>query len=124
VALNTGSQRVAGTCFVSINGETIPVRANVFVNFGAELKEAAMGMDGLHGYKGTLQVPSIRLQITNRTDLDLKKLLQIEGGTVCVQSPGGKTYTLSDAFASSPGELDVGEGTMDLEYTGRNLIEH
>jgi len=83
-----------------------------------------MGMDGLHGYKATLQVPRIRLQATNRNDLDLSKLLAVEGGTVVVQAPGGKTYTLSDAFGSSPGELDVGEGTIDLEYTGRTLIEH
>lgn len=120
---NGTTNRVAGTCFIAANGKTLRVKSSIKIMFGTELKTEVVGQDGFHGYKSQFQVPKISMLITDTADLDVVALLKIEGATVTAQMPGSKTRVLRDAFQSGKGELNVDEGELEVEFTGRTIEE-
>ncbi len=123
MALNAKSNRVAGTTFVSYNGKTLAVKGSVSIGMGTEKKSAVIGEDGIHGYKGEHQVPFIEVTVTNRNDLNLKELINIEGATVTAQQPGGKTYALRDAWCAADGVVNLSEGELVLRFEGLSIDE-
>lgn len=123
MALGSNSARVAGGTIVAVNGKTIPNKGNVEVRMGVGKRTAIIGEDGIHGYSEASTVPGISFTATNRNDLDLKALLKTDGATVTAQIPGGKTYTLRDAWCASENDVNLSEGEIKLAFEGLSIEE-
>lgn len=123
MALNTASQRVAGTLYLAINGVTLALKGQFTAGYGVEQKTEVMGLDGFHGYKGEARAAFIQGTITNKSDLNVKQLLAAENVTVTAQFQGGKTLTLRNAFQAGPGELNGDEGELVVKFVGPQLEE-
>lgn len=123
MATNTNSNRVAGTLYLAVNGTTLPAKGNYQVGYGAEKKEAVVGVSGVQGYKAMAQVAFIEGTITNRSNLDVKALLAIEGATVTLEFKGGKTLVLRDAWFAGEGVLNADEGELQVRFEGLALEE-
>ncbi len=121
MALNSKSARVAGTTFVAVNGKTLAVKGEITVGMGKEKREAVIGLDGVHGYKGMHQIPFIEVKVTNRNDLDLAQIIGVEGATVTASQPGGKTYALRDAWQAGDGTVNLDEGELTLRFEGLSI---
>jgi hypothetical protein len=123
MATGTKSNRVAGTLYLAVNGTTLPAKGNFSVGYGLEKKTAVIGVSGVQGYKGESQVAFIEGTITNRSDLDVKALLQVEGATITLQFQGGKTLVLRDAWQAADGTLNADEGELPIRFEGTVLEE-
>ena len=105
-------RRIGGTIYLKIDGIQYLAKGNFTYNLGAEKREPVLGEDGVHGYKTTQQVARIEGEITDTSDLDLEKLVNMEGGTAVLELANGKTVSLPDAWYAGDGDAQTQEGNV------------
>jgi hypothetical protein len=119
------SQRIGGILFIKVNGVQFKAKATNFeIIHGNNKKEGVAGIDGVHGYKETIVIPSISGAITDDIDLDMKALHGNEDVTVTAELANGKVCVLRNAWYSAQDEA-VGseEGEIPFKFEGKSLEE-
>jgi hypothetical protein len=112
--------RRAGTLFFKVDGTQYDAKGSFTYNLGAAKREAIVGSDAVHGYKETPQVPFIEGEITDRSDLDLEKLLNLDGVTVTLELANGKVILLRDAWYAGDGNVGTEEANIQVRFEGLN----
>ncbi len=102
------SKRRAGILYLKMNGEQYDAKGNFSYNLGKPKREAIVGADGIHGYKEIPQVAFIEGELTDRSNLDLEKVLTLEGVTATLELSNGKVIVLRNSWYA-------GEGTVQTE---------
>ena len=115
--------RIAGTCFIYVDGVQYAARGAFKVNATLYSREGVAGQDGVHGFKETPMVPSIEGEITDLGSLSIKSLQAIEESTVTCQLANGKTYLLTQAWFAGEASLDTAEGKIAVKFEGRDIRE-
>jgi len=110
------SQRRAGIISVKVNGEVQDAKGNFSYNLGRPKKDAIIGADQVHGFKEVPQVAFIEGEITDRQDLDLKALLDLEEDTVTLDLANGKTIALTKAWYAGEGTGNTEEGNIAVRF--------
>lgn len=113
------SQRRAGICFFKIDGEIFDAKGNFTYNIGMPKREAIVGADAVHGYKETPQAPFIEGEITDRGNLDLQKLLAMDGGTATLELANGKIIVLREAWYAGDGNVQTEDGNIQLRIEAK-----
>src|SRR5689334_17917564 len=106
------SQRRGGLVSSQLNGEIQNAKGSFTVNLGRPKREAIVGADAVHGYKETKQVAFIEGEVTDRSDLDLNKLVTMTDATVTLETGVGKVYVLRNAWFAGEGSLETEEGNI------------
>ena len=119
------SQRIGGILFVKVNGVQYKAKATNFeVIHGNNKKEGVAGIDGVHGYKETIVVPSISGAITDDIDLDMKNLQSFDDVTVTAEQANGKVVVLRNAwFCAQDEAIGTEEGEVPFKFEGKSLEE-
>lgn len=112
------SQRRGGIIQVQVNGVLYDAKGDFTYNLGRPKREAIVGADRVHGYKETPQPGFIEGEITDRGNLDLDALVQLEGATVVLQLANGKVISLRDAWYAGEGTGNTGEGNVAVRFEG------
>lgn len=115
--------RRGGIIQVKIDGAIYDAKGSFSYNLGAPKREAVIGSDGTHGFKEAPQVPFIEGEITDRRDLDLDKLVTLEGATVTLELANGKVISLTDAWYAGEGTGETEEGNIGVRLEGMNAEE-
>lgn len=110
--------RRAGILFFKVDGAQYDAKGGFTYNLGAAKREAIVGSDAVHGYKETPQVPFIEGEITDRSDLDLEKLLNLDGVTVTLELANGKVVLLRDAWYAGEGNIGTEEANIQVRFEG------
>jgi len=110
--------RRAGILFFKVDGTQYDAKGGFTYNLGAAKREAIVGSDAVHGYKETPQVPFIEGEITDRSDLDLEKLLNLDGVTVTLELANGKVVLLRDAWYAGDGDVGTEEANIQVRFEG------
>ena len=110
--------RVGGTIFFKIDGVQHDAKGSFTYNHGAPKREAVIGPDRVHGYKENPQVAFIEGAITDRSDLNVRALLDLLDGTVTIELANGKTFTLSGAYYGHDGGITTEEGEIPIRLEG------
>lgn len=116
-------QRVGGIIQVQINGTVLSAKGDFTYNLGRPKRETVIGSDGVHGSKDMPQVAFIEGEITDRRDFDLDTVLLATDATVTIGLANGKTIVLSDAHYVGDGNVNTGEGNMDVRFEGATAEE-
>lgn len=112
-------QRIAGYFELKMNGSTLSARGDFTVNLGAPKREAVLGSRTVDGYTEKVQAPMIKGEITDFSDTHVNDdILLATDATVTIKAGNGKTYMLEEAWYSGDGEINVGTGTVQIEFTG------
>jgi hypothetical protein len=118
-----GSNLIAGLLELKVNGEIQNAKGNFTYNLGKMKKEAIVGADRVHGYKGTPQVPFIEGEITDRSDLNVEALVSIDNATITLSLANGKVIVLKDAWYAADGDVGTEEANIQLRFEGMSAEE-
>lgn len=115
--------RRAGTLQLKVNGVMHNAKGTFTYGLGTPKRETIMGPDGVHGYKEEHQAPFIEGAITDRGDLEVRKLFEIDGALVTLELANGKGFVLSDAWYAGDGTVSTDEGEIQVRFEGRSAQE-
>jgi hypothetical protein len=102
----------------------LPTKEGGTVNFGNLKREAVMGDDGVLGHTETFEgAPFIKVTLADSTALDKEALENFVGQTILYSTNNGQKFSLADAWVGNVLELNVKEGTLDVEFYGTKLIQ-
>jgi len=101
----------------------LPTKDGTSVNFGGMTREAVLGDEGVLGHTETPVVPSIKTTLTDTTALDKTKLKNMVDETVVLSTNNGQQFVLTGAFVVNPLELNVKDGTLEVEFQGTECVQ-
>lgn len=110
------AQRRLGIKQVLIDGEVMDVKGSVTYSLGGDKLESVMGVDRLHGQKVTRIPAYLELTITDRGDLDVKRLTHLGDSTVIVDLENGKTVKFGHAAYTADGQVTPEEGEIGARF--------
>jgi len=111
-------KKIAGTCFVKVNGEQLEVTGGVEVPIADVNREVVMGVAGVAGYKETAKEPFVKVTAAFVPGFPIATLQSGTDMTVTAELANGKVYTLSGAFLKGEPTVKNDDGTVDLEFSG------
>lgn len=111
-------KRVAGICYIKVDGTQLEVKGSVEVPLTETKKETVMGTAGAAGYKEEPIAPFVKLTAIFTADFPLAKVQTGTGMTITAELPNGKVYTLSNAQLVGDPTVKVDEGELELQFDG------
>ena len=114
------AKRLAGTCYVKVNGEQLELSGSMTCSMSSTTKEAVMSVNGVAGYKETAVAPKIKGTFIIGSDFPLSSVVDGTDLTVTAELANGSVFTLSDAFVTGEVEYSADDGTAEIEFTGIN----
>ena len=117
------TQRKGGTIELQIGGVKQDAKGNFSYNLGHAKREAIVGADSVHGFKELPQVAFVEGEITDRGDLDLGSLVDLEDATVMLKIANGKVVMLSGAWFAGEGTGNTDEGNISVRFEGKHAEE-
>lgn len=116
------AKRVAGICFIKVDGEQLEVSGGIEVPIVDVKRETVMGLAGPAGYKETALEPYVKVSAIFMPGFPLETLRTNTDMTVTAELANGKVYTLSGAFVKGEPSIKGEDGTVDLEFGGSKGI--
>lgn len=119
----TTPQRRAGILTFKVSGTQHDAKGNFTYGLGGPKKEGIAGADRVHGFKETVQIPFIEGEITDRSELDLKALFDLEDETVTLELANGKTVLLRNAWFAGDRQASTEEAAIPVRFEGLSAEE-
>lgn len=111
--------RVAGTCYIKVDGEQLEVSGGVECPLMEVSRETVMGTNGPAGYKETAQRPFVKVTAVFVRDFPMDKVTKGTDMTVTAELANGKVYTLSGAYLVGEPTAKGDDGLTELEFDGK-----
>ena len=112
------AKRIAGTCYVKVNGEQLSLNGSMTCTMSDVNREAVLGSNGVAGYSESPVAPSIIGTFNVTTDFPLETLMDTTDMTVTAELANGMVYTISDAFVSGETNYSASDGNISLTFVG------
>lgn len=116
------SKRVAGICYIKVDGEQLEVEGGVECPLAPTKKETVMGLAGSAGYKETANRPYVKLTAILVSGFPKQKLVTGTDMTITAELANGDVYTLSGAWLEGETAVKGDEGKVDLEFGGKRGV--
>lgn len=110
--------RVAGICYIKVDGEQLDAKGSIECPITDNSREAVMGLSGVAGYKETARTPYVKGSFIFTPGFPLSKLNEGTDMTVTAELANGKVYTLSGAFLVGEPAAKGDDGEVELEFNG------
>ena len=117
------TNRRAGTIFFKIDGTVRDAKGNFTYNFGSPKRTTIVGADKTHGFKEEPQPASIEGEITDKGDLDVKAITNIEDSTITLELNNGKTVALQNGYYTADGNVQTNEANIQVRFEGPEMNE-
>jgi len=114
--------RVAGICYIKVDGEQLEVSGSVECPNLSVVRETVMGTNGPAGFKETAQRPFVKVAAVLVSGFPRAKLEKATDMTVTAEFPNGDVYTLSGAYLEGESTAKADDGTTELEFGGKKGI--
>ncbi|HEI6946356.1 TPA: phage tail tube protein [Yersinia enterocolitica] len=115
------SNRLAGTAYVTVDGLTIMVAGQFKYSPSRVKRETLTGMDGVHGYKETFNVPFISCQIRDSGGTSISDFNDQTNVNIVCELANGKTIIGSGMWSVNTQEVDSTEATADIRWEGGSV---
>lgn len=112
------AKRVAGICYIKVDGEQLEVAGGVECPISDVKRETVMSVNGPAGMKETANEPYVKVSAVLVKGFPLETLRTNTELTVTAEFPNGTVYTLSGAFLKGESAAKADDGTTDLEFGG------
>lgn len=112
------AQRIAGVCFVKVDGAQLEISGDVEIPLTEYKREAVMSLTGPAGFKETALEPYVKVSALFTPDFPLNQLRTNTTLTVTAELANGVVYTLSNAFVRGEPKAKPVDGTIDIEFSG------
>lgn len=115
--------RLSGTISFTANGIRYDAVGNFTYGLGTEEREALVGADRVHGYKGMPRVPFIEGEIRDRPDLNVADFFEISDATVTLRLGNGKSIVLREAWYAGEGTGQTEDANLSVRFEGLSAKE-
>ncbi len=112
------STRVAGTCAVTADGETLELEGSMSIPLSRWQRTEKVSATGKVYYEEVPVAPGITGTFIVDRDFPLTKVTEGTDMTIVATLANGMTYILSGAFMSGEAEFDASGGTVELNFKG------
>lgn len=113
-----GSPRLAGTCYLKLDGDQIEVSGGMEAPLAKSKKEPIMARGRVVGYKETPIAPYLKLTAVLTAEFPREKLAKATDITATAEFANGDVYTLSNAWFGGESAHKGDDGTAELEFGG------
>lgn len=113
------SKRVAGICYIKVDGQQLEVKGGVECPLALTKKENVMGLAGSAGYKETAQPQYIKVQCILVPGFPKATIAFGTDMTITAELANGDIFTLSSAWLEGETTIKAEEGEIDLEFQGK-----
>jgi hypothetical protein len=110
------AQRIAGTAFVTVNGEQYALRGNLTVSPSAVERTMLAGQDGVHGYQELPRVPYCEGDFSTMPGLAVEDIDNQVNETVVVTGPNGTIWSFTEAMCKAATEPNLRDGQMRIRW--------
>lgn len=117
------AQRVAGVCFVKVDGAQLAARGSWEWSPFTSKKEGVAGQDQVHGFKEMPTVPYIKGKITDLGGVSVSKFQNFKNSTVTLETASGKVIVLRDAWVKDEIVVNSEDGSYDAHFEGMSINE-
>lgn len=111
-------QRVAGICYIKVDGQQLEVKGSVECAASDTKKESVMGLNANAGYKETAMRPYIKGTFVFVPGFPLATIVAGTAMSITAELANGSIYTLSGAWVEGEPSVKADEGEIDLEFSG------
>lgn len=109
-------QKVAGTCYIKVDGEQLVITGGVECPISKVKRETIV-----KGYfKEEDLVPSIKVDAVKTPGLDISKITTGTNMTVTAEFKDGSSYVLSGAYMVDDAMVSGDDGKLSLKFEGIN----
>ena len=115
--------RVGGIIQLKRDGQLYQAKGAFDYDIGVPLKEGVVGMDRVHGYKETPQIPYIEGTITDSPEISFEDLANTSDATITLDLANGKTIVLRNAWWASNSKGNSEEGEIEARFEGLSAEE-
>jgi len=105
--------RLAGILFLKIDGEMYQVKGGFTYNLGLPTREFIPGSEG---FKEIEQAAFLEGEITDHPELDLKRLVTLDGVTATLELANGKVFLLRNAWYAGDGNVASEEANITVKF--------
>jgi hypothetical protein len=117
-----GTNRVAGTVFLSIDGQRVALAGEFAYQVSGVTREPKVGADGYHGVKEKFATGNITGKLRDGGGVSLVGLSGLVNATVIAELINGKTVTGRNMFWSGdPAKADAEEGEIEFKMEGPDV---
>lgn len=113
------NNRLAGTAYMSIDGKPVALVGDFEWDPGLVVREALVGMDGVHGFKEKPHPASMKMTLRDLGNVSAAAFNNLTDTTVTVELANGKRVTGADLFQVGPTPVKAEDGTLEVEFNGR-----
>lgn len=117
------TNRIAGTAYLSVDGESYLLRGDFEYSPSARKRESVPGMDGVHGYLETINVPHMSGTLTDAGTLSVTDLNAMTNVTVVCELANGKTITGRNMWTVESQTSKATDGTVEVRWEGPEVVE-
>ncbi|MBD3612429.1 MAG: phage tail tube protein [Hydrogenovibrio crunogenus] len=110
--------------FIDVPGlGRLPTKDGGKVKMGNPERKPVMGDAGALGFtEEHTEAPMISVTVVDVNDLDKQAIAKITNETVTLTTNNGQAFSLKDAWCSNSLELNVKDGTLEVEFTGLEML--
>lgn len=113
-------KKLAGTCFVKVNGEQLELQGNIEFPMNSVQRETMISTTGVVGFKETVVAPYVSGDFIVRAGFPIEDIKENTAQTITVECANGMVYTLSDAYVTDVIAYKPVDGTLTIKWEGTN----
>jgi hypothetical protein len=117
-------ERVAGTLEFSANGKVFNIVGTFTYHLGTPRREVLVGPDRVHGFKEEPMAPFIKGESRDSYGTDVKNdICLLTNATIVLKIANSKRIMFEKAVYTGSGEVETGEGKINLEFGAKSAEE-
>jgi hypothetical protein len=117
------SRRLAGVAYITVDGTTYMLAADLTYSPSKVSRETMTGMDGVHGYSEKPKAGFISGTFRDAGSLSVAAFNDMTNVTVTVELANGKVVTARNAWTTDAQEVKAAEGTFDVKFESAQVEE-
>lgn len=117
------TNRLAGTAFISVDGQTYMLAGDLSYDPSTVKRESLIGQDRVHGYSEAPKPGSISGTIRDAGGLSVAAFNAMTNVTVTLELANGKTVIGSNMWTVDAAEVKTAEGTFEVKWEGPRVEE-
>lgn len=117
------ANRIAGTAYLSINGQTYMLAGNFEYSVCTVTRETLVGQDGVHGYKEMPFAGHIAGTIRDSADVPMATFNGMTGVNAVIELANGKTVIGSNLWSVETQDVKTEDGTFELRLEGFSVSD-
>ena len=116
---------IAGTAFMAVDGKTVMLIGEFAYRVTQMNNESLVGMDGVHGVKGSFATGMIKGKLRDQGDLSMSDVVNALDVTVTVELANGKVIVGRNMWrAGEPVEVDADDASYSIQWEGADVRDN